>query len=175
MNYNMIQYDKYNYIYIYTYNKAPEDYKHINPPTSIPRAIHHSPAGEPGPLSPPLLSPPRCGSLAECGGKNFHVVHSSADPESAVHGTLRSAFEFGGQKCSACSRLYAPARLWPRIKEKLLEEHGKIKVGDVSGAAGLLKGFAAQREADGIRGCGSCLLIPIEGGFSSLRPPGMNL
>ncbi|XP_014737131.1 PREDICTED: delta-1-pyrroline-5-carboxylate dehydrogenase, mitochondrial, partial [Sturnus vulgaris] len=66
----------------------------------------------------------------ECGGKNFHVVHSSADVGSAVHGTLRSAFEFGGQKCSACSRLYAPAALWPHIKEKLLQEHGEIKVGD---------------------------------------------
>ncbi|NWZ98891.1 AL4A1 protein, partial [Nesospiza acunhae] len=66
----------------------------------------------------------------ECGGKNFHVLHRSADVGSAVNGTLRSAFEFGGQKCSACSRLYAPASLWPHIKEKLLEEHGKIKVGD---------------------------------------------
>uniref|UniRef100_A0A8C0UV48 Aldehyde dehydrogenase 4 family member A1 n=1 Tax=Cyanistes caeruleus TaxID=156563 RepID=A0A8C0UV48_CYACU len=109
----------------------------------------------------------------ECGGKNFHVVHSSADLGSAVNGTLRSAFEFGGQKCSACSRLYAPASLWPHIKEKLLEEHGKIKVGDVSGAAGLLKGFAAQREADGIRGCGNRLLIPIEASFSS--PPALLL
>lgn len=74
----------------------------------------------------PFPSHPR----PECGGKNFHVVHSSADVGSAVNATLRSAFEFGGQKCSACSRLYAPASLWPHIKEKLLEEHGKIKVGD---------------------------------------------
>ncbi|NXO85173.1 AL4A1 protein, partial [Sitta europaea] len=66
----------------------------------------------------------------ECGGKNFHVVHRSADVSSAVHGTLRSAFEFGGQKCSACSRLYAPRSLWPRIKEELLQEHAKIRVGD---------------------------------------------
>uniref|UniRef100_A0A8B9G4U8 Delta-1-pyrroline-5-carboxylate dehydrogenase, mitochondrial n=1 Tax=Amazona collaria TaxID=241587 RepID=A0A8B9G4U8_9PSIT len=66
----------------------------------------------------------------ECGGKNFHLVHSSADVGSVVNGTLRSAFEYGGQKCSACSRLYAPASLWPHIKGKLLEEHGKIKVGD---------------------------------------------
>ncbi|NXI06101.1 AL4A1 protein, partial [Pachycephala philippinensis] len=43
---------------------------------------------------------------------------------------LRIPVRFGGQKCSACSRLYAPASLWPHIKEKLLEEHGKIKVGD---------------------------------------------
>ncbi|CAM5166517.1 unnamed protein product [Eretmochelys imbricata] len=66
----------------------------------------------------------------ECGGKNFHFVHSSADVPSVVNGTLRSAFEYSGQKCSACSRLYAPDSLWPQIKEKLLEEHGNIKVGD---------------------------------------------
>ncbi|NXC43842.1 AL4A1 protein, partial [Penelope pileata] len=66
----------------------------------------------------------------ECGGKNFHLVHSSADVSSVVNGTLRSAFEYGGQKCSACSRLYAPRSLWPQIKEKLLEETKKIKVGD---------------------------------------------
>lgn len=107
----------------------------------------------------------------ECGGKNFHLVHSSADVASVVNGTLRSAFEYGGQKCSACSRLYAPDSLWPQIKEKLLEEHGKIKVGDVSGAAGLLKGFAAQRVVDGIRDCGNWLLIPIEPSFLSTGSP----
>lgn len=68
--------------------------------------------------------------LGECGGKNFHFVHKSADAESAVHGVIRSAFEYSGQKCSACSRLYAPDSLWPQIKARLLEEHGKIKVGN---------------------------------------------
>uniref|UniRef100_A0A8C9GB25 Multifunctional fusion protein n=1 Tax=Piliocolobus tephrosceles TaxID=591936 RepID=A0A8C9GB25_9PRIM len=66
----------------------------------------------------------------ECGGKNFHFVHCSADVDSVVSGTLRSAFEYGGQKCSACSRLYVPHSLWPQIKGRLLEEHGRIKVGD---------------------------------------------
>uniref|UniRef100_A0A8D2Q4I1 Multifunctional fusion protein n=1 Tax=Varanus komodoensis TaxID=61221 RepID=A0A8D2Q4I1_VARKO len=66
----------------------------------------------------------------ECGGKNFHFVHASADVPSVVSGTLRSAFEYGGQKCSACSRLYAPDSLWPHIKAELLQEHRKIKVGD---------------------------------------------
>uniref|UniRef100_A0A8C5W6F6 Multifunctional fusion protein n=1 Tax=Leptobrachium leishanense TaxID=445787 RepID=A0A8C5W6F6_9ANUR len=65
----------------------------------------------------------------ECGGKNFHFVHRSADVESVVHGTIRSAFEYGGQKCSACSRLYVPDSLWPQIKARLLEEQRKIKVG----------------------------------------------
>lgn len=66
----------------------------------------------------------------ECGGKNFHFVHSSANVDSVVSGTLRSAFEYGGQKCSACSRLYVPQSLWPQIKGRLLEEHSRIKVGD---------------------------------------------
>lgn len=71
----------------------------------------------------------------ECGGKNFHFVHSSADVDSVVSGTVRSAFEYGGQKCSACSRLYVPQSLWPQIKGRLLEEHSRIKVGDVSGTS----------------------------------------
>ncbi|XP_063798195.1 delta-1-pyrroline-5-carboxylate dehydrogenase, mitochondrial [Pseudophryne corroboree] len=66
----------------------------------------------------------------ECGGKNFHFVHKSADLESAVNGAIRSAFEYSGQKCSACSRMYVPDSLWPQIKARLLEEHGKIKVGN---------------------------------------------
>lgn len=72
----------------------------------------------------------------ECGGKNFHFVHRSADVDSVVSGTLRSAFEYGGQKCSACSRLYVPRSLWPQIKGRLLEELRGIKVGNVSGPAG---------------------------------------
>jgi 1-pyrroline-5-carboxylate dehydrogenase len=46
--------------------------------------------------------------IGECGGKNFHLVHSSADPTTVVYATIRSAFEYSGQKCSACSRLYLP-------------------------------------------------------------------
>ncbi|GCC32700.1 hypothetical protein chiPu_0011164 [Chiloscyllium punctatum] len=66
----------------------------------------------------------------ECGGKNFHFVHKSADIGSVVNGTIRSAFEYGGQKCSACSRMYVPDSLWPEIKKNLLEEQKKIKVGN---------------------------------------------
>ncbi|TMS01397.1 Delta-1-pyrroline-5-carboxylate dehydrogenase, mitochondrial [Larimichthys crocea] len=66
----------------------------------------------------------------ECGGKNFHFVHKSADVESVVKGTIRSAFEYGGQKCSACSRMYVPDSLWPQIKQELLNIHKEIRVGD---------------------------------------------
>ncbi|XP_015256618.1 delta-1-pyrroline-5-carboxylate dehydrogenase, mitochondrial isoform X2 [Cyprinodon tularosa] len=66
----------------------------------------------------------------ECGGKNFHFVHSSADIQSVVMGTIRSAFEYGGQKCSACSRLYVPDSTWPQIRDQLLDVQKKIRVGD---------------------------------------------
>lgn len=53
--------------------------------------------------------------IGECGGKNFHFVHPAADVTSVVNGTIRSAFEYGGQKCSACSRMYVPESLWPQV------------------------------------------------------------
>jgi len=50
---------------------------------------------------------------------------------SVINGTIRSAFEFSGQKCSACSRAYIPKSLWPQIKEGLVEKHKEIKLGEV--------------------------------------------
>lgn len=70
--------------------------------------------------------------IGECGGKNYHFVHPSADVQSVVNGTIRSAFEFCGQKCSACSRMYVPESLWGEIKKGLLEIRSKLKVGDVT-------------------------------------------
>ncbi len=69
--------------------------------------------------------------IGECGGKNYHFVHPSADVETVVSCTIRSAFEYCGQKCSACSRAYFPASLWTQIKEGLIRERNKLKVGDV--------------------------------------------
>ena len=67
--------------------------------------------------------------FSECGGKNFHFDHTSADLQSIVNGTVRSAFEYQGQKCSACSRLYIPQSMWPEVKSKMVDIHKKIKVG----------------------------------------------
>ena len=70
--------------------------------------------------------------IGECGGKNYHFVHPSADIETVVNGTIRSAFEYCGQKCSACSRMYIPESLWPKIKDGLLKMRDTLKVGDVT-------------------------------------------
>jgi 1-pyrroline-5-carboxylate dehydrogenase len=69
--------------------------------------------------------------IGECGGKNFHFVHTTADAQSVVYGSLRSAFEYSGQKCSACSRMYVAESKWDEIREGLIEEHKKIKMGSV--------------------------------------------
>ncbi|KRT84395.1 hypothetical protein AMK59_1075 [Oryctes borbonicus] len=68
--------------------------------------------------------------IGECGGKNYHFVHPSADVETVVNGTIRSAFEFCGQKCSACSRMYVPESLWGKVKKSLLEKRSQLKIGD---------------------------------------------
>ncbi|KPJ20323.1 Delta-1-pyrroline-5-carboxylate dehydrogenase, mitochondrial [Papilio machaon] len=68
--------------------------------------------------------------IGECGGKNYHFVHPSADTRSVVTATIRSAFEYCGQKCSACSRMYIPRSLYEPIKQGLLEERSKLKVGN---------------------------------------------
>jgi len=67
--------------------------------------------------------------VGETGGKNFHFVHSSADIETVVNATVRGAFEYSGQKCSATSRLFAPKSIWKQIKSRLIEETKKIKMG----------------------------------------------
>ncbi|EFY88688.1 delta 1-pyrroline-5-carboxylate dehydrogenase [Metarhizium acridum CQMa 102] len=68
--------------------------------------------------------------VGETGGKNFHLIHPSAEIDNAVIHTIRGAFEFQGQKCSATSRLYVPKSLWPEFKQKLVAEVGKISVGE---------------------------------------------
>jgi 1-pyrroline-5-carboxylate dehydrogenase len=45
---------------------------------------------------------------------------------------LRGGFEYQGQKCSACSRVYVPESLWPRLKESLVAAIGDLKMGDVA-------------------------------------------
>ena len=69
--------------------------------------------------------------VGETGGKDFVVVHPSADPQEVAVGLVRGAFEYQGQKCSAASRAYVPKSLWPTIKERMLGMMSEIKMGDV--------------------------------------------
>ncbi|XP_044762885.1 delta-1-pyrroline-5-carboxylate dehydrogenase, mitochondrial isoform X2 [Coccinella septempunctata] len=90
--------------------------------------------------------------IGECGGKNYHFVHSSADVVSVVNGTIRSAFEYCGQKCSACARMYVPESLWPKIKEGLIAERNKLKIGDPTEADSFMGAVIDARAYDRISG-----------------------
>lgn len=67
--------------------------------------------------------------VGETGGKDFHFVHKSADLDHTVNNTLRAAFEYQGQKCSACSRAYFPESMWAEVKQKLVEGVKSMKQG----------------------------------------------
>jgi 1-pyrroline-5-carboxylate dehydrogenase len=69
--------------------------------------------------------------VGETGGKDFVMVHESANPEQVVTALLRGAFEYQGQKCSAASRAYIPENLWPGIKELLVKGVKSFKMGGV--------------------------------------------
>jgi len=69
--------------------------------------------------------------VGETGGKDFIFAHSSAPVRPLVVAMVRGAFEYQGQKCSAASRAYIPQSLWSQVKDNLLNEIAKLKVGDV--------------------------------------------
>lgn len=90
--------------------------------------------------------------VGECGGKNFHFVHPTAEVETVVASTIRSAFEYQGQKCSACSRVYVPESLWPKIKEGLIETHKTLKVGSVTEFDSFMSAVIDKKSFDRITG-----------------------
>ncbi len=67
--------------------------------------------------------------VGETGGKDFVFVHNSAGNKEVVTALVRGAFEYQGQKCSAASRAYIPASMWPEVQKGLREELGKVKMG----------------------------------------------
>lgn len=67
--------------------------------------------------------------VGETGGKNFHLIHKSADVSNAAINTVRGAFEYSGQKCSATSRVYVAKSLWEPFKKQLIQETGKLTIG----------------------------------------------
>ncbi len=67
--------------------------------------------------------------ISEMGGKNPVIVTKNADLEKAVNGVMNAAFGYGGQKCSACSRVYIQNEIAEKFIEKLVQRTKKIKVG----------------------------------------------
>jgi 1-pyrroline-5-carboxylate dehydrogenase len=70
--------------------------------------------------------------VGETGGKDFIVVHPSADPAEVAVAIARGGFEYQGQKCSAASRVYVPRSLWNDVRDRTVAMMKEIAVGDVT-------------------------------------------
>ena len=68
--------------------------------------------------------------IVEMGGKNPAIVTARADLEEAAEGVMRSAFGYGGQKCSACSRVFVQEPVYEAFLEALVAKTKAINVGD---------------------------------------------
>jgi 1-pyrroline-5-carboxylate dehydrogenase len=69
--------------------------------------------------------------VGETGGKDFVMVHPSADPDVVTTALLRGAFEYQGQKCSAASRAYIPSNLAVAVRKKLIAGIKSFNMGSV--------------------------------------------
>ena len=76
--------------------------------------------------------------VGETGGKDFIFAHNSADVPGLVAALTRASWEYQGQKCSAASRAFVPASIWPQVKEGMLAEIEKIKIGDITDFTNLM-------------------------------------
>jgi 1-pyrroline-5-carboxylate dehydrogenase len=90
--------------------------------------------------------------IGETGGKDFIMVHKSADADEVAVGITRGAFEFQGQKCSAASRAYVPSNLWPAVKAHVLEDVKSMKMGSPSDFGNFINAVIDEVAFDKISG-----------------------
>ncbi len=90
--------------------------------------------------------------VGETGGKDFVMVHRSANPAEVATALSRGAFEFQGQKCSAASRAYVPTNLWPEVKQILIEQVSSFRIGSPEDTTNFVNAVIDERAFDKISG-----------------------
>jgi 1-pyrroline-5-carboxylate dehydrogenase len=90
--------------------------------------------------------------VGETGGKDFLVMHPSANTDQVVTALTRGAFEYQGQKCSAASRAYLPKSKWAALKEGLLRDQKSLKMGNVEDFSNFMGAVIDERAFDKIAG-----------------------
>jgi 1-pyrroline-5-carboxylate dehydrogenase len=88
--------------------------------------------------------------VGETGGKDFVVAHNSADPKAVAVALGRGAFEFQGQKCSAASRAYIPASLWPQVREYLVADLKTMQMGSTEDFRNFINAVIDEKAFDKI-------------------------
>ncbi|RLJ77015.1 L-glutamate gamma-semialdehyde dehydrogenase [Pedobacter alluvionis] len=86
--------------------------------------------------------------VGETGGKDFILVHPSADVAASVTAIVRGAFEYQGQKCSAASRTYIPKSLWPEIKKLMIRDLASFKMGGTEDFSNFINAVIDERSFD---------------------------
>ncbi|WP_028298452.1 L-glutamate gamma-semialdehyde dehydrogenase [Olivibacter sitiensis] len=86
--------------------------------------------------------------VGETGGKDFILVHPSADAKVANTAIVRGAFEYQGQKCSAASRVYIPSSLWPTLKETISADIASFKVGPTEDFSNFVNAVIDEKSFD---------------------------
>jgi len=89
--------------------------------------------------------------VGETGGKDFVLVHKSADVDAVVTALARGAFEYQGQKCSAASRAYLPSNLAPQIKTKLVAAVKSMKMGTVEEFTNFVNAVIDEKSYDKLK------------------------
>ncbi|MBL0740237.1 L-glutamate gamma-semialdehyde dehydrogenase [Chryseolinea lacunae] len=90
--------------------------------------------------------------VGETGGKDFIMVHKSANAKEVATAISRGAFEFQGQKCSAASRCYIPSNLWNDVKKFLLEDLKTFKMGPTEDFGNFINAVIDERAFNSISG-----------------------
>ncbi|HNP22231.1 MAG TPA: L-glutamate gamma-semialdehyde dehydrogenase [Panacibacter sp.] len=88
--------------------------------------------------------------VGETGGKDFVMVHKSADSDVVATALARGAFEFQGQKCSAASRAYIPSNIAGAVKEKLVAAVNSMKMGTVEDFSNFINAVIDEKSFDKI-------------------------
>lgn len=88
--------------------------------------------------------------VGETGGKDFVMVHASADINQVKTALVRGSFEFQGQKCSAASRAYIPQSMWTKLKPILVETTNSLKMGTTEDFSNFINAVIDQKSFDKI-------------------------
>lgn len=88
--------------------------------------------------------------VGETGGKDFVLMHPSADPAAVVTALVRGAFEFQGQKCSAASRAYIPASRWAAVRAGIERDLATITMGSPEDFTNFFTAVIDERSFDKI-------------------------
>ncbi|MFN8336339.1 MAG: L-glutamate gamma-semialdehyde dehydrogenase [Cyclobacteriaceae bacterium] len=90
--------------------------------------------------------------VGETGGKDFVMVHASANAKEVSTALSRGAFEYQGQKCSAASRAYIPSNLWEDVKKFLVEDLKSFKMGPTEDFGNFINAVIDEKAFNSITG-----------------------